>query len=475
MRLINCTVILFSLVLLGVVHYAEAKQETLLDYTPQISEDVLLEIPQIPRYCDNMKAEKKYVDIGDCKLYCEIEGKGTPLVLVHGGPGGTHHMFHPWLTDLAKNFQVIYYDQRGCGLSDYNPGEGYSFEQTADDLEKLKAALDIEKWIVCGYSMGGGIAQYYTVKYPESVIGQILIGGIPMISNSELTVSRLNKFQTEQELTKRQELVTLYTSGKISYSQYLYNKDLNGGWKRGGFSKPSPERTAQMALYDMVKDENFTSDYYIYKLDNVFLNCPVPTLFCEGKYDLNWTEEKPKIMQTYHPRAQFTIFENSGHSIFSDETDKLFQVIKDWLKSLKAVDKNSIADWKSETGKLLKSQIELISSNKAFVLKIKEEGVISAETYYKKAKEKNPEQKIFFEDSMNALGYDFLLNNKTEEAIVIFSLMVTEYPDSWNAFDSLGEAYLVHGDKDRARLNYEKSLELNPKNENGRKVLAEMK
>lgn len=54
--------------------------------------------------------------------------------------------------------------------------------------------------------------------------------------------------------------------------------------------------------------------------------------------------------------------------------------------------------------------------------------------------------------------------NKIVEAIEILKLNVEKFPNSWNTYDSLGEAYLIKGSKELAILNYEKSLKLNPKN-----------
>jgi len=55
----------------------------------------LEKIAQAERLCDQMDIAQQMVDIGDCQLYCEIEGNGIPLVLINGGLGGTHHFFHP--------------------------------------------------------------------------------------------------------------------------------------------------------------------------------------------------------------------------------------------------------------------------------------------------------------------------------------------------------------------------------------------
>jgi len=78
------------------------------------------------------------------------------------------------------------------------------------------------------------------------------------------------------------------------------------------------------------------------------------------------------------------------------------------------------------------------------------------------------------EDLINAKGYDLLKEKKLKEAIEVFKLNVFAFPQSANAFDSLGEAYLESGDKESAIENYKKSLLLNPENENAREVLKRL-
>jgi len=75
------------------------------------------------------------------------------------------------------------------------------------------------------------------------------------------------------------------------------------------------------------------------------------------------------------------------------------------------------------------------------------------------------------EGQLNSLGYRLLGNNKLDEAIGIFKFVVSEYPESYNAYDSLGEAYMAAGKKELAIKNYRKSLELNPENENAKTKL----
>lgn len=75
------------------------------------------------------------------------------------------------------------------------------------------------------------------------------------------------------------------------------------------------------------------------------------------------------------------------------------------------------------------------------------------------------------EDDITTWGYSYLEKGDTEKAIEIFKLNVLLYPDKWNTYDCLGEAYLKAGQIQLALINYKKSLKLNPKNDNAVKVL----
>lgn len=79
------------------------------------------------------------------------------------------------------------------------------------------------------------------------------------------------------------------------------------------------------------------------------------------------------------------------------------------------------------------------------------------------------------EATLNATGYRLLAQKKTKEAIELFQLNTKFYPNSANAYDSLGEAQALDGNKIEAIKNYEKSIALNPKNENGKAALAKLK
>ncbi|MBG9377910.1 serine hydrolase [Panacibacter sp. DH6] len=87
------------------------------------------------------------------------------------------------------------------------------------------------------------------------------------------------------------------------------------------------------------------------------------------------------------------------------------------------------------------------------------------------------------EDEMNSLGYDFMGNSNPyqlpeqhlyKQAIETLKLNVSLFPDSWNAYDSYGEALLADGQKEEAIKMYQRSIELNPKNDNAQKVLRQL-
>ena len=79
------------------------------------------------------------------------------------------------------------------------------------------------------------------------------------------------------------------------------------------------------------------------------------------------------------------------------------------------------------------------------------------------------------ESSMNSLGYRLLGQEKFDEAIRIFTLNVERFPNSGNVYDSLAEAYMNKGDKEAAIKNYEKSLELDPKNSGAVEMLKKLR
>lgn len=86
-----------------------------------------------------------------------------------------------------------------------------------------------------------------------------------------------------------------------------------------------------------------------------------------------------------------------------------------------------------------------------------------------------PARYYFVEGQLNASGYRFLQAGRAPLAVAMFRAYADLYPESWNAYDSLGEALLATGDSAGSIAMYERSLELNPENANGREALARIR
>jgi Flp pilus assembly protein TadD len=79
------------------------------------------------------------------------------------------------------------------------------------------------------------------------------------------------------------------------------------------------------------------------------------------------------------------------------------------------------------------------------------------------------------EVELNALGYELLRQGRHGHAIVVLQLNTADHPGSSNAFDSLGEAYMEAGRREEAIRSYERSVALDPGNENGRQMLEKLR
>jgi pimeloyl-ACP methyl ester carboxylesterase len=119
------------------------------------------------------------VDIGKgVRLFVDVDGFGLvpvdgklverpTVVLLHGGPGLDHATFKLGLAELRDVAQVVVYDHRGHGRSDWRTSDEWNLDTWADDVVRLCDVLGIEKPIVLGNSFGGFVAQRYLGRHPE--------------------------------------------------------------------------------------------------------------------------------------------------------------------------------------------------------------------------------------------------------------------------------------------------------------------
>jgi pimeloyl-ACP methyl ester carboxylesterase len=125
------------------------------------------------------------VSLGDVSLWFDVSGPSVvpdgaavierpTVVAVHGGPGADHVNLKDALTPLADRLQILFYDQRGHGRSDYSSSEYWTQRTWATDLKRLCDALGVHRPVVLGSSFGGRVALTYAGLFPGHARGIIL-------------------------------------------------------------------------------------------------------------------------------------------------------------------------------------------------------------------------------------------------------------------------------------------------------------
>jgi proline iminopeptidase len=114
------------------------------------------------------------ITVNHTQLYVDVEGTGTPLLVLHGGPGFDQGYLRPGLAPLADAARLVFPDLRGQGRSAPVPVETCTLEQMADDMAELCGVLGIERPVVFGHSAGGFVALQLALRHPGLVAGLIL-------------------------------------------------------------------------------------------------------------------------------------------------------------------------------------------------------------------------------------------------------------------------------------------------------------
>ena len=133
-----------------------------------------------------------FLCLNDIDHWVRIEGitnQTTPIIVVHGGPGGHNYSFERTIGPLIEQFAtVVYYEQRGCGRS-RAPKDNTDYERPAliSDIDELCKALGLDEVILLGYSFGAELALRYAKSHPDSV-RQLIISSPAESSTSAMLV-----------------------------------------------------------------------------------------------------------------------------------------------------------------------------------------------------------------------------------------------------------------------------------------------
>jgi len=217
----------------------------------------------------------------DINLYYEVHGSGQPFFLHHGLSSSCQAWYEhvPW---LSKMCQLIILDARGHGLTTAPAGDDrYSWEIMADDMNRLMEHLGIQKAIIGGLSMGGGVSLTFALKYPQKVRALILCDVAGTGERGPLAVSpELMKKQLEE----RERFIRQYgvvESGRRAIAAGLVPKLVleNEKWQQDYL-----ERMARFSVNGAIYANRFVMTTTVPRKDQA-KNLTMPTLVVIGEED----------------------------------------------------------------------------------------------------------------------------------------------------------------------------------------------
>src|SRR6476659_3829867 len=138
----------------------------------------------------------KKVHVRDIDIAYKVFGKGDPIILHNGANDGMNAWDPSFLTAISSNHTIIVFDQRGIGNTTAG-SKPYTMQLLANDTAGLLDALKIPKANVMGYSLGGHIAQAFTISHPEKVNRLILIATSCSVKDGIPKPTEFKKLQSD--------------------------------------------------------------------------------------------------------------------------------------------------------------------------------------------------------------------------------------------------------------------------------------
>lgn len=278
---------------------------------------------------------KGLVRIRDVSLFVEVVGQGSPLLLMHGGPGADHHTLAPFRR-LKDQFTLIFYDHRCNGRSVGADVSTMTWENLTADADALRQHLGFEKWAVLGHSFGGHVALEYALRYASRLSHLILLdtGGDSRWAREQAPTIALQRTGSREKA----ELVRRWFHGdfdpKKMFSSLmsmgaLYNPHTNllgltlelasGEW-RGLFTlRPEPMIFAGRTLLNgwSVMD----------RLGEI----RVPVLVMAGRDDFIFPPEATGELASRIPNAKLQLIDGAGHNPQSEQPDAVLSAVRAFL------------------------------------------------------------------------------------------------------------------------------------------------
>jgi pimeloyl-ACP methyl ester carboxylesterase len=249
------------------------------------------------------------------------QGKGLPLVLIHG-LGGSAYNFRYNIPVLAERLRVIAPDLKGFGYSERPPAGDYSLTVQARLVSELMDCLGISRAALLGHSMGGAIALRLAAAFPEKVEKLILVGSTP----PNWTVSRLAANPPVRSLLRLGTALVLHQPGlreKVLrqgfYDPALVSPEMMEEFRRVASIRGSTDAIASL-LSDAGRDE---------PIDLSRVSQPVLLLWGEGDRWIN--PGLGRCLADQLPNARLQVIDRARHMVLEERPEEANDAILAFL------------------------------------------------------------------------------------------------------------------------------------------------
>lgn len=282
-----------------------------------------------------------------------ITGSGYPVVraahyLSHLSFDFESPVWSHWIRELSKDNMYVRYDERGCGLSDWNPTE-FSFEAWVSDLETVVDSIGLDKFNLLGISQGGSVGVAYAARHPERVSRLVLYGSYAL--------GWARRRQNPQDLARREAMNKLIDLG--------WGKD-NPAFRQMFTSLFIPEAgLEQIRWFNELQRVSCTPENAL-KFDSVFANIDVtkllpkitaPTLILNAREDSVVPFEQGKLLASQIKGARFVPLEGRNHILL--ETEPGWKTFLQELRQFIGIPRHTQIS--SESGIALPTEDELLA------------------------------------------------------------------------------------------------------------------
>jgi pimeloyl-ACP methyl ester carboxylesterase len=274
---------------------------------------------------DVIRAE--YIEVEpNVRLHVTDAGEGRPIVLIPGWPLSDEMYEYQYNDLINNNFRVIGITLRGFGKSD-KPFGKYNYDVHVADIRKVLTLLKIKDAVLGGFSMGGAIAIRAAASDEESIITKLALFGAaaPIWTQRDDFPYNFPKSAVDDliALNHKDRPQLLANFGKIfSATETSLNEGI-ASWLNGINISASSYAMAQCLI--ALRDTDLRTD--LAKIE-------IPTLIMHGKKDKICSFDLAAQMKAGIANSHMVAFENSGHSLFLEETQKFNAELIKFAKGL---------------------------------------------------------------------------------------------------------------------------------------------